>query len=433
MRRKLSLFFLSVLLILPAASYAQKGGVVSWAGNYLIDGGDYTIGVEVVETNGMYQVMRLLSEVTTAGVGVGLSISDTELAVAYKQSCVIQMFNVGADGTLSGPRAEAFVGISQETSTPIDGQGAAVGGTYAVSGTTPDGTGYFGTLEVTPAGENIYALAWTTGIGNFSGPAVLTNNRLIAAANTDPDISCSLNLLTMGADGSLSILWYYEGSTETYTETAMPIVLAPTYTLEGNNVDGTSYTGTLYFLGAASPYRIDLVLTGSPSIGGVALLRGNALIMAYGGDSCAVYASGLLDDGRLYTRIATRDSATIGIALETPDGETDGYLGLFNVVGTAASGGPMTGRHTISGGKDFVYSGSGAETRPTNNVNNIFSLDSIYLENRGMLMGVYAPAGIIDTCRVMANVVTPTGTLNQWYTQYGQTAILGGGTATPTQ
>ena len=163
MKARLCLLLLAALFIVPLAAQAQE---TTWAGNYYTSGVDdegvaYESGLEIVETDGPVMLTWTYADEADVEIGVGLPLSDTQLAVAYDVSCIMQKFNVADDGTLSGPWAEAFVGLGEETSTPSDGQGATVGGMYTVEGMAPDGSPYSGTLEITATGDTTYDLMWS--------------------------------------------------------------------------------------------------------------------------------------------------------------------------------------------------------------------------------------------------------------------------------
>ncbi len=425
---KLALLILVALVLLPFTFAAAQEDTSTWAGNYFVNGIDalgvpYEAGLEILDAGGWTQLLWSYPGAAVAETGVGLPLNDTQMAVSYDITCVIQVFNIGENGALSGPWAQPFAGLGEEAAIPTN-PGETIGGTYDVLGTNPDATNYEGTLEIIPISTDLYTLVWTLGALTYEGAGMLIGDQLIAAADTIPEIPCGVGLMTWTEEGTINGTWWQEGTPDVYSDTATPIVLADSYTVNGTSADGTTYTNTLTFSGDAFRY----IVSSDDQPIGVGVLRGNVLNIAVGGEQCAVLNRALLADGRMFTRNATQVNETIGTTLQTPNGETEGYLGTFDLIGSAATGANTQGSTTISGGENGIYHGAGEATRSTGETVNV---EGIFILTNGMIAGVYAPGGDVTPCGVLAGVIGADGVITMPYIYYGGTEIEGTDIATP--
>lgn len=91
--------------------------------------------------------------------GIGISDGNT-LVVGFGENCGVVAWDIGADGSLDG-QWSTNGRLGQEAATPT-AAGRGLAGQYAVSGKNEDGSGYRGTLRLTPDAGG-YALDWQTG------------------------------------------------------------------------------------------------------------------------------------------------------------------------------------------------------------------------------------------------------------------------------
>lgn len=423
------LLLLALLLVVPTMVSAQDAA--SWTGNYQVtgvdlDGTPYEAGLEIVEMAGYTQFMWNYADASSVEIGVGLLLGDGLMAVAYDMTCVIQVFNISANfSSMSGPWAAAFAGLGSETATLTSSTDTLA--TFDVSGSYPDGTSYAGTLEVATEGNDVYTLTWTLDSETYSGIGIGGDGLLVASADTNPDVPCGVGLMARGDDGSISGIWAVEGDEGTYSDIALPLVLADSYHVTGTTADGATYQAVMNFSGGTSRYTLDINV-GGQTASGVGLLRGTILTMVIGGEQCAVVNRALLPTGQLWSETATVANTTIGRTIQTPAGETNGFAGTFDIVGTAATGASTSGTLTLTTGDNEIVTGTGSATRSTGES---VDLASIYLMNSGTIAGVYAPGGDVTSCAIETGLVGMDGTISLINTRYGATAVNGREVATP--
>lgn len=413
------------LVVVPFAS--AQDDLSAWAGNYWVNGVDaagapYETGLEIVDMGGFAQLTWNYLGAERVEIGVGLPLNETQMVVAYDVTCIIQVFNIADDGTLSSAFAESFSGVGTETSMPAEARDS-LGGTYNVVGAAPDTTPYSGTLEITPADGERYALTWILEMdsGTFSGIGIMSGDALIAASDQFPETPCGIGVLTRGEDGTITGSWTVESETAIYTDTATPIVLADSYTFEGINTDNSTYSGSMTLIPAGtSRYLVEYMAGETEPSSGLAILRGNIFQLVMGGEQCAAANHALAVNGILWTRTATMRNETVGVAVEVPSGETDGFIGTFSMTGTAATGAAAQGTLIFEAGENDLVLGSGEATRSTGET---VDLTAIYANAGGVLVGTYAPGGDVTPCVVGVGMIAADGSIMMPFFAYGGTDV----------
>jgi hypothetical protein len=185
---------------------------------------------------------------------------------------------------------------------------ADIAGTYAVTGTNPDGSAYQGSLTVTARGD-VYQFSWATG-QNYEGVGVVSGR---AVAVGWGGAECGAVLYRPGSDGTLSGRWALYENESAGTETARHSDggsgLAGAYTVEGSNPDGTAYSGTLTISPAGESYRLQWESGGTYVGQGIAV--DDLFGTSYGTENCGV-AVYHISDGSLEGTWTTYGESGVG-------------------------------------------------------------------------------------------------------------------------
>jgi len=428
-RLRFSVFIaVSVCILFPITAQAQYE-TIGWEGNYVFttNDGSQPIGMEVVYM-GPWNQVTWFADQATAIIGVGLPLSSLQLAIASEITCMIQVFNVAADGSLNGTWASSFTGLGQATATPT-ADATANNRIYRSQGVNPDGSQFAGTLEVASAGTDIYTLAWAYDDGtSLDGIGMRSGDHLLVAADADPATDCTVGMVSKFDDGSIQWDWARQNlSTRITSNLGSPVYLAQNYTIAGiQTADQSAYTGVLGFEPGpiVSRYSVGFTVDTASQpdpVSAVAVLRGNQLMFVYGGQQCIAVNHAVMADGRLFTLSANMMDVMVGVTVQNQIDTTQG-------MGTFTLGGDAVGSVTVAPVTNEIYASDGifeiAENTP-------IDMDGIYLRDNGFMAGVYAPGGDVSDCYVQSGTIAPDGTITMDYTKFGSSAILGSELLTP--
>jgi hypothetical protein len=172
-------------------------------------------------------------------------------------------------------------------------------GVYAVAGSNPDGSEYEGTLTIT-AVDDIYNFAWDIGGTISVGSGILFQNYIAVGFPYD---ACSTALYAIG-DNSLPGLWVAPNDSTLNTETATLLegdansdILS--FTLEGTNPDGSTYTGGMALTKSGDLYTV-AQSSGDTAWTGTGISNGELFAVSYGeGEGCGVALYTIDSDGVL--------------------------------------------------------------------------------------------------------------------------------------
>jgi hypothetical protein len=168
-------------------------------------------------------------------------------------------------------------------------------GIYRAVGTNPDGSRYSGMTSIVPVGPD-YEVTWWIGKQVFHGNGHLAGRILVVDwGDTHPVI------YPLGTGGVLAGEWADGTATETLQRFAgaaagPPSSLAGTYRANGQNPDGSHYSGTVTIRQDGGAYHLAWRI-GSSAYKGTGRLAGNVLVVDWGAATPVVYAVG--DDGTL--------------------------------------------------------------------------------------------------------------------------------------
>lgn len=202
----------------PASPAAAK----DIAGQYDITGtnengaGNYKGTLEVIERGEVYQFKWDTAGKKYDGVGVR---TDNSVAVAFTEGengkgCGVVLYKVGSDGSLDG-KAGYWGENSSESEKGTRTKGSGVDGEYAITGKTPDGKDYKGTLTIKPEATG-YAFEWNTG-SLLKGFGIKQGDMMSVGIGGN---KCGFVGYEIASDGTLNGKWGGYGSTSVGSETA---------------------------------------------------------------------------------------------------------------------------------------------------------------------------------------------------------------------
>lgn len=211
----------------PSASPAASGTPAPAApkdisGQYNITGtnengaGNYKGVLEVIKRGDVYQFKWDTAGKKYDGVGVQ---TDNSAAVAFAEGengtgCGVVLYKVGADGSLDG-KAGYWGKNSSESEKATRTKGTGVDGEYAITGKTPDGKEYKGTLTIKPEATG-YAFEWNTG-SILRGFGIKQGDMMSVGFGGR---QCGFVGYEVASDGTLNGKWGGYGSTSVGSETA---------------------------------------------------------------------------------------------------------------------------------------------------------------------------------------------------------------------
>ena len=192
-------------------------------GTYSVSGLDpdytnYEGALEITASNGIFQWNWLDRE----PVGIGLFQEDV-VSVAWgdQKECNVISFLIDEDGVFYGIYTEKDeTRIGTDKSVPQGEMGEGIEGSYLAFGTTPDGGGYFCSLDVTRNGE-VYDFYWPECGDDFYGVGIQRGN-IVSVAFSRRTRSCMIYSYLIEEDGTLDGIWASIGSSEVGTDVAVP-------------------------------------------------------------------------------------------------------------------------------------------------------------------------------------------------------------------
>lgn len=191
------------------------------SGNYDVTGtnadgaGNYKGTLEIIERGDVFQFKW---EVGKKYDGVGV-MTDSTVAVSFTEGengtgCGVVLYKVGADGSLDG-KAGYWGKNDDESEKATRTSGTGIDGEYSITGKTPDGKDYKGTLSVKPVGSG-YTFSWKTGT-TLEGFGIKQGDKVAVGFGGK---QCGFVAYEIGSDGNLNGKWGGYGSTSVGTETA---------------------------------------------------------------------------------------------------------------------------------------------------------------------------------------------------------------------
>ncbi|MEJ7623080.1 MAG: hypothetical protein WKF34_03730 [Pyrinomonadaceae bacterium] len=203
----------------PAAAPAnntQIGGEYAATGTNPDGGGNYEAGLTITPREEVYQFSWDSKGKKYDGVGVK---TDDAVAVAYTtgtdgEGCGIVLYMINADGSLDG-KAGYWGDNKSENERAVRKGGTDLEGDYEISGKSPDGQDYNGTLKIKKEGQG-YVFNWDAG-NTIEGFGIRAGN-LIAVGFGGKQ--CSFLGYDVQADGSLAGKWGGRGNKTLGTEVA---------------------------------------------------------------------------------------------------------------------------------------------------------------------------------------------------------------------
>jgi hypothetical protein len=199
----------------PAAA-ADISGTYDITGTNENGGGTYKGALEIIKRGDVYQFKWDTAGKKYDGVGVQ---TDNSAAVAFTEGengtgCGVVLYKVGADGSLDG-KAGYWGNNSSESEKATRTSGTGIDGEYSITGKTPAGKDYKGTLSVKPVGSG-YAFAWKTGT-TLEGFGIKQGDKVAVGIGGK---KCGFVAYDIASDGNLNGRWGGYGSTSVGTETA---------------------------------------------------------------------------------------------------------------------------------------------------------------------------------------------------------------------
>ncbi|WP_407569189.1 hypothetical protein [Deinococcus altitudinis] len=166
----------------------------------------------------------------------------------------------------------------------------SLSGSYAVTGTNPDGARYDTSLEVSRSGET-YRFVWG---GDTVGVGVVVGRQVAVAYGHEKAAACGVVAYAVSRNGDLDGLWATGSSLGSeYAASA-----TGPYRVNGRNPDGTRYSGTLGVYTVGPAYSLEWLIGKSRYVG-VGIRQDRLLGVAYGADSCGVVVYTVSDTGTL--------------------------------------------------------------------------------------------------------------------------------------
>jgi hypothetical protein len=193
-----------------------------------------------------------------------------------------------AGGSGNGDSPKPDDDHAEEVSRPVNDNArpaADIEGSYAVTGTNPDGSAYEGSLTVTRTGET-YSFAWNTG-QPYEGVGLVDGNHVAVGWG---GAACGGVIYRIGNSGTLNGRWALLGDDAAGTESAArsdgDAGLEGDYSVEGTNPDGSAYSGTLNIEDAGDTVFLRWEAGGTTV--GQGIVMDDALGTSYGDDTCGI-------------------------------------------------------------------------------------------------------------------------------------------------
>jgi hypothetical protein len=182
-----------------------------------VDGGsNYKASLTVKQHDEVYQFSWNSGGRTYDGVGV---MAGDSVAVSFTEGsdgdgCGVVLYTINSDGSLDGKAG--YWGVdTAETEQGTRKSGTGFEGKYDITGTTPNGSDYKGTLDINAAGKG-YSFKWNTG-STLSGFGLKHRDQAAAGFGGK---QCSFVVYGVKPDGTLEGAWGGLTSTSLGTEVA---------------------------------------------------------------------------------------------------------------------------------------------------------------------------------------------------------------------
>jgi uncharacterized caspase-like protein len=168
-------------------------------------------------------------------------------------------------------------------------------GVYRASGTNPNGSKYTGMVALNQEKDD-FKLTWWIGKDEFHGSGNYAGKMLVINWGDKTPV-----IYSFGDEGALDGEWADGSATETLTPAATATTedVSPPegeYSVEGRNIDGQEYSGTVTISKEGDDYKLNWKV-GESEYEGDGTFDGNLLTVNWGNSTPVVYALG--DDGSL--------------------------------------------------------------------------------------------------------------------------------------
>lgn len=179
-------------------------------------GTPYKASLVVTPRDDVYQFSWTSGNTQYDGVGV---TTDNAVAVSYTtgtdgKGCGVVLYKINGDGSLDGK--SGYWGVnSGETEKAVRKSGTDLEGDYDVTGQSPNGKDYKGTLKVAREGQG-YAFNWSVG-NNLEGFGIRSGDLVSVGFGGK---QCSFVAYEVRADGTLDGKWGGRASKTLGTEVA---------------------------------------------------------------------------------------------------------------------------------------------------------------------------------------------------------------------
>ena len=169
------------------------------------NGSAYKADLVITPHEDVYQFTWTSGKVSYDGVGV---MSDNEVAVSFTdgssgKGCGVVLYKIASDGSMEGKAGYWGTNLMEiENAVPQKKGGSDLDGVYDITGKTPDGKDYKGTLTVIKSGPG-YTFDWNTG-GSLSGLGIRAGNFVAVGFGGK---QCSFVGYDVQPDGTLDGKW----------------------------------------------------------------------------------------------------------------------------------------------------------------------------------------------------------------------------------
>lgn len=167
-------------------------------------------------------------------------------AISFTAACSVEFGSKNPQPTTAPTPA-----ASETASSPTPRASAPDGlaGTYSITGESPKGDRYQGSMTITERDE-VLQLSWRVGESNYDGIGIRMGETLAAAYTTGDDgRGCGAVIYKINPDDSIEGKWGLWGVNQAGHERAVPTGAVTgtngTFDVDGRNADGSAYKGTL--------------------------------------------------------------------------------------------------------------------------------------------------------------------------------------------
>ncbi len=188
-----------------------------------------------------------------------------------------------------------------------------IAGSYAATGTNPDGTAYAANLVVTARGD-VYQFSWDSAGRAYDGVGVASKNKVAVSFTDGKDgKGCGVVLYDINPDGSLngkSGYWGVDSQEKELATRTSGTGLEGKYDITGSNPGGTDYKGTLDVSQSGTGYSFKW--KAGETFDGFGIRTGDTIAVGFGGSKCAFVSYDVKPDGTLDGKWGASGSSSTG-------------------------------------------------------------------------------------------------------------------------